>query len=55
MCLGSDNKLYDHSQDNQEGLECTLVGHLEDIGCLKEYIVIFIWQTKLSHYLVTVK
>ena len=36
-CLGNDNKLHDHSQDDQEGLECTLVGHLEEIGCLKEY------------------
>ena len=44
-CLGSDNKLHDHSQDDQEGLECTLVGHLEDVGCLKEYFVVFAWQT----------
>ena len=44
-CLGSDNKLHGHSQDDQEGLECTLVGHLEDIGCLKEYFVIFVQQT----------
>ena len=43
--LGNDNKLHDHSRDDQEGLECTLVGHLEKIGCLKEYFVIFVWQT----------
>ena len=44
-CLGSDNKLHDHSQDDHKGLECILVGHLEEIVCLKEYFVIFIWQT----------
>ena len=38
-CLGNDNKLHDHSQDDQEGLECTLVGHLEEIVCLKEYFL----------------
>ena len=43
-CLVSDNKLHGHSQYDQEGLECTLVGHLEEIGCLKEYFVIFNWQ-----------
>ena len=41
--LGSDNKLHGHSQDDQEGLECNQVGHLEEIGCLKEYFVVFIW------------
>ena len=44
-CLGSDNMLHVHSQDDQEGLECTLVGHLKAIGCFKEYFVIFIQQT----------
>ena len=44
-CLGSDNKLHDHSQDDHEGLECTIVGHLEEIGCLKEYIGIFVRWT----------
>ena len=44
-CLGSDKKLHDHSQDDQEGLECTLVGHLEEIGCLKVYFVVFIRRT----------
>ena len=44
-CIGSDNKLHHHSEDDQEGLECTLVGHLEEIGCLKEYFVVFVLWT----------
>ena len=36
-CLRNDNMLHDHSQNDQEGLECTLVGCLEEIGCLNEY------------------
>ena len=36
-CLRNDNKFHDHSQNDQEGLECTLVGCLEEIGCPKEY------------------
>ena len=43
--LGVIISINDHSQDYQEGLECTQVGHLEEIGCLKEYFVVFIWQT----------
>ena len=31
QCLGSDNNIHDHSQDDQEALECTQVGHLEEM------------------------
>ena len=48
-CLGSDNKLHGHSQDDQEGLECTLVGHLEEIVCPNKYFVVFVQWTLTQH------
>ena len=47
----NDNKLHDHYQDDHEGLECTLVGHLEEIGCLKEYILSSFGRHYLSQFL----
>ena len=38
-CIGSDNKLHDHSQDDQEGLECTQVGHLRRLGALRSILL----------------
>ena len=40
--------LHDHSQDDQEDLECTLVGCLEETGCLKEYFVVFVRWTLIQ-------
>ena len=45
-CHGSDNKLHDHSQDDKEGLECTLVGHFGgDWGTLRSISSSLVQQT----------
>ena len=38
QCLGSDNKIHDHSQEDQEALECTQVGHLEEMDAIRSIL-----------------
>ena len=38
QCLGSDSKIHDHSQDDQEALKCTQVGHLEEMDALRSIL-----------------
>ena len=38
-CFRNDNKLHDHSEDDQEALECTQVGHFEEMGALRSILL----------------
>ena len=38
QCLGSDNKIHDHSQDDQEALECTQALSFGGDGCLRSIL-----------------
>ena len=45
QCPRSVNTLHDHSQDYQEGLECTQIGHFKEIRCLKEHFDVVLYCT----------